>query len=250
MQASPNRWAMRVWLLGAGVLAVCLFGLLTDVRCEAAADSARPNILFIVIDNVGYGDLGCYGNRVIRTPNIDRLAGEGVRLTQFYVGSPSCTPSRGALLTGRHPVRNGLNWQLKPEEQLGIGLPHDERIIPGYLKPLGYATAAFGKWNIGFGPGGRPTERGFDEFFGHASGNIDYYAHDYNGRLDTYRGTENVRVEGYSTDLFADGACNFIRAHAKEPWFVYLPFNAAHEPNDRNTPPGEKTEWQVPGKYP
>ncbi|MBI3462860.1 MAG: sulfatase-like hydrolase/transferase [Planctomycetes bacterium] len=232
---------LQIFLQGLVIFALLCIG-------PAAADPP-PNILLIVIDNVGYGDLGCYGNSAIRTPNMDRLAADGVRLTQFYIGSPSCTPSRGSILTGRHPVHNGLNWQLKPDEQLGIGLPLDEKIIPAYLKPLGYATGAFGKWNIGFGPGGRPTERGFDQFFGHASGNIDYYHHLYNGRLDTYRGTENVRVEGYSTDLFADAARDFIRDHAQQPWFVYLPFNAAHVPNPRNTPPGEKTDWQVPDKY-
>jgi arylsulfatase A-like enzyme len=225
------------------------FAIVSFLCASPASAADPPNILLIVIDNVGYGDLGCYGNTTIRTANMDRLAAEGARLTQFYIGSPSCTPSRGALLTGRHPVRNGLNWQLKPEEQLGIGLPLGEKIIPAYLKPLGYATGAFGKWNIGFGPGGRPTERGFDQFFGHASGNIDYYHHLYNGRLDTYRGTENVRVEGYSTDLFAGAACDFIRANARQPWFVYLPFNAAHVPNPRNTPPGEETDWQAPDKY-
>lgn len=236
---------------GLGLRLVFIVMALNGIARPAPAVDAppRPNILFIVIDNVGEGDLGCYGNKVNRTPVMDRLASEGVRLTQFYCGSPTCTASRGALLTGRHPVRNGLNWQLKPEEQLGIGLPLDERIIPSYLKPLGYATGAYGKWNIGFGAGGRPTERGFDEYFGHASGNIDYYHHLYNGRLDTYRGTDNVRVEGYSTDLFADSAIDFIRRHAGQPWFVYLPFNAVHMPNERNTPPGGKTEFQVPAKY-
>jgi arylsulfatase A-like enzyme len=229
-----------------GALVVAAIGV---APTRAEEPSSRPNILFIVIDNVGYGDLGCYGNPINRTPNMDRLAAQGVRLTQFYIGSPSCSPSRGSFLTGRHPIRNGLNWQLKPEEQLGRGLPLDEKIIPAYLKPLAYATGAFGKWNIGFGPGGRPTDRGFDVFFGHASGNIDYYHHLYNGRLDTYRGTENVRVEGYSTDLFADAAIDFIQAHAKDHWFCYIPFNAAHVPNPLNTPPREKTGWQVPEKY-
>ena len=231
------------------MIGTLICGLLALGPGASADHVPRPNLLFIVIDNVGYGDLGCYGNALNRTPNMDRLAAEGVTLTQFTIGSPTCTASRGAFLTGRHPVRNGLNWQLRPEEQLGTGLPLDERIIPAYLKPLGYATGAFGKWNIGFGPGGRPTERGFDAFFGHASGNIDYDHHLYNGRLDTYRGTENVRVEGYSTDLFADAAIDFIRTHAAQPWFVYLPFNAAHMPNPRNTPPGGKTHWQVPEQY-
>jgi len=224
---------------------------LTLLRAPIVAASVpqRPNVLLILVDNVGYGDLGCYGNAQVKTPNIDRLAAEGVRCTEFYIGSPSCSPSRGALLSGRHPERNGLNWQLKPEESFGVGLPKSEKIIPQYLKPLGYATAAFGKWNIGFGEGVRPTERGFDEFFGHASGNINYFTHRYEGWNDLRRGTEEVQVEGYSTDLFAAAAADFIQRHARRSWFVYLPFNAPHFPMAHQFAPGEKIEWQVPAEY-
>lgn len=201
------------------------------------------------LDNVGYGDLGCYGNADVKTPRLDRLAREGVRCTDFYVSTSSCTPSRGALLTGRYPIRNGLEHQLRPEEnRSGIGLPHREKIIPQYLKPAGYATGCFGKWNIGWAAGSRPTERGFDEFFGHASGNINYYTHTYHGRNDMFRGTEPVKVEGYSTDLFADAARDFIRRNANRPFLVYLPFNAAHFLGKQNMLPGEKPVWQVPGK--
>src|SRR5262245_47628329 len=144
----------------------CLFGPLLPFH---GAD--RPNVLLLFVDNLGYGDLSCYGNAAVKTPNIDRLAAEGVRCTDFTIASPSCSPSRGALLTGRHPERNGLNYQLSQPENLdGVGLPLTEKALPQYLKPLGYATGAFGKWNIGFGKGARPTERGFDEFLGHASG--------------------------------------------------------------------------------
>src|SRR5689334_1464126 len=109
-----------------------------------AADSSRPNILLLWLDNVGYGDLGCYGKGEAKTPHIDRLAAEGVRCTDFYIASPSCSPSRGALLTGRHPLRNGLNYQLSTGEGGWTeGLPETEHIIPQYLKPLGYATGAF-----------------------------------------------------------------------------------------------------------
>jgi arylsulfatase A-like enzyme len=211
----------------------------------------RINILLITADNLGYGDIGCFGNRVIRTPNLDRFARQGVRFTNFYTASPTCTASRAALLTGRHPIRYGLNYQLSVEEnQRGVGLPHSERLIPQYLKPHGYATACFGKWNLGFAPGSRPTERGFDEFLGHRSGNMDYYTHLYNGQPDLYRGTEPVSLQGsYSTDLFADSACDFLRRHAKQPFFLYLPFNAPHYPNPRNLRPGEKLEWQTPAKY-
>lgn len=214
------------------------------------AQSPPPNILLIYLDNVGYGDLGCYGNRDVKTPRIDQLAGESVRCTDFYVVTSSCTPSRGALLTGRYPLRNGLSYQLVTAENWhGIGLPHRERILPQYLKASGYVTGCFGKWNIGFAKGSRPTERGFDEFLGCRSGNINYFTHTYHGEYDMFRGTERHRVEGYSTDLFANATCDFIRRHRSQPWFVYLPFNAAHYVSSINVPAGAKPEWQVPGEF-
>jgi len=116
------------------------------------------------------------------------------------------------------------------------------------LKKAGYATGCFGKWNIGFAPGSRPTERGFDEFLGHASGNIDYYTHNYNRKHDLYRGIKEAHVDGYSTDLFANAASDFIRRQTKaaKPWFAYLPFNAPHFPNPRNKAENEPCIWQAP----
>jgi arylsulfatase A-like enzyme len=213
------------------------------------AEGAQPNIVFMYADNLGHGDLGCYGNAAVKTPHLDRLAAEGVRCTDFYVVTATCTVSRGAVLTGRHPRRNGLLHQLVVEENWhGIGLPHRERIMPQYLKSAGYATACFGKWNIGFAPGSRPTERGFDEFLGCRSGNIHYFAHTYHGEYDLFRGTERHRMEGHSGDLFADAACDFIRrqSSAKKPFFVYLPFNSPHYVSSINMPKGEKPQWQAP----
>jgi len=229
-----------------------LFAIATLMGAASLAQQPpRPNILLLWIDNVGYGDLGCYGNKENKTPNIDRLATEGVRCTDFYIGSPSCSPSRGAILTGRHPLRNGLNYQLSTgERDWTEGLPPTERIIPQYIKPLGYVTGAFGKWNIGFHEGIRPTERGFDEFLGHMSGNIHYYKYLYHGWNDLRLGTEPIDRRGtYSTDLFADAAIDFINRHRQQPWFVYLPFNAAHFVYPHNVEEGEKVEWQVPDKY-
>lgn len=230
---------------------LCLCLLINALVPLVSSAAETPNILLIFVDNVGYGDLGCYGNREIRTPNIDRLASEGVRCTDFYCASPSCTPSRGGLLTGRHPERNGLNWQLNAKQNIsGYGLPLTEKILPQYLKPLGYATGAFGKWNLGFAPGARPTDRGFDEFLGHASGNIHYYKYLYAGQNDLRSGAEVADGHGaYSTDLFADGAIDFIRRHKDQPWLVYLPFNAVHFVSGQNVEKGEKIEWQVPAKY-
>ncbi|NUQ66439.1 MAG: sulfatase-like hydrolase/transferase [Pirellulales bacterium] len=214
---------------------------------QPSAEASRPNLLLMYVDNVGYGDLGCYGNAEVKTPRIDQLAREGVRCTDFYVVASSCTPSRGALLTGRYPKRNGLTHQLATTENwTGIGLPHRERIIPQYLKEAGYATACFGKWNIGFAPGSRPTDRGFDEFLGFRSGNIDYFRHTYHGEYDLFQGTERRKLEGYSTDLFADAAADFLRRNAARPWFVYLAFNAAHFVSKINVAPGEEPQWQAP----
>ena len=217
----------------------------------AAPIAESPNILLLFLDNVGYGDLACYGNKAVQTPNVDRLSHEGVRCTNFYTAAPSCSPSRGALLTGRHPERNGLNYQLSPEENMGgEGLPRSEQIIPQYLKPLGYATGVFGKWNLGFAPGYRPTDRGFDEFLGHMSGNIHYYKHLYRGQNDMRRGTEPIDLAGqYSTDVFAVAAIDFIRRNQARPWFVYLPFNAVHFVSGANTEADEQAQWQVPGRY-
>lgn len=225
------------------------------LACCVAAQAQSPvrdrtNVVLIYIDNVGWGDLASYGNPAIRTPNMDRLVAQGVRLTDFYIPSSSCSPSRGALLTGRYPDRNGLTHQLSVQENWsGIGLPHSERLLPEIMREHGYATAAFGKWNIGFAEGSRPTDRGFDEFIGCISGNCDYYTHVYNGRLDMHVGTEPTRIEGYSTDIFADAAVGFIRRSADRPFFLFVPFNAAHYPNRKNKAAGQLFRWQAPSEF-
>ena len=211
------------------------------------AGGEKPNIVIMLVDNVGYGDLGCYGNRLVKTPRIDRLAAEGVRCTDFYIAAPSCMPSRGALLTGRHPLRNGLNEQIwKIDEHDQVGLSRSEVIMPRYLANAGYASGCFGKWNIGFSPGSRPTDRGFDEYFGNISGNCDYYRYVYNGRHDLYRNTEPAKGEGYSTFAYADAACEFMERNKDRPFLCYVPFNAAHYPNPKNKAPGQPCIWQAP----
>lgn len=239
MQIADGR-RQAVWL-AILLLLVCLAG---------PAQDRPPNIVVITADNLGYSDIGCYGNPTNKTPHLDRLATEGVRLTSFYTAGATCTVSRAALLTGRYPQRIGLNHQLSVEEnRSGVGLPHRERLIPQYLKPLGYATGCFGKWNIGFAPGSRPTERGFNEFLGHRSGNMDYYTHVYAGEHDLYRGTEPAYVDGYATDLFAGAAVDFMRRHRDQPFFLYVPLNAVHYPAARNKAPGRPNVWQAPPEF-
>jgi arylsulfatase A len=217
-----------------------------------ASAAAAPNILLLYVDNLGYGDLPSYGAQTgVITPHLDQLARDGVRCTDFYVVTSSCTPSRGALLTGRYPRRNGLTHQLSPDEnQRGIGLPHRERILPQYLREAGYASGCFGKWNIGFAEGSRPTDRGFNEFLGFRSGNVHYFKHLYHGQMDLRRGTEPEHRRGeYITDLCADQTIDFISRHRDQPWLAYVPFNAVHFVSKINTEPGEEPEWQVPAKY-
>ena len=217
----------------------------------------RPNILIITADNLGYGDLPCYNSdSPIKAPNLDRLAAQGARLTSFYTASPTCTVSRACLLTGRIAQRHGLDYQLPGiKGNYGVGLNHKEILIPQILKtaPTPYATGCFGKWNIGFAEGSRPTERGFEEFIGHASGNMDYYHHIYGGKHDLYKGTEELHADGeYSSDLFADAAIDFIQRKSKskteQPWFCYLPFNAPHFPAAKNKRPGQPVRWQAPDR--
>lgn len=222
------------------------------IDLHSVADAAdRPNILIITADNLGYGDLKSYNPKsTIRTPRLDRLAAEGIRLTDFYTASPTCTVSRACLLTGRVADRHGLKNQLSGlKGNYGVGLAHDEILISQIVRQTGYATGCFGKWNVGFAPGSRPTERGFDEFVGHASGNIDYFHHLYNGKHDLFKNTEPFQADGqYSTDIFADAAIDFIRRRsvAEKPWFCYLPFNSPHFPNAKNKQPGQPTIWQAP----
>lgn len=241
--------------LTSAVLVICTIYILPGCNLTST-DKIKvqaPNILIITVDNLGYGDLPIYNsNSPVKTPNIDRLASQGARLTSFYTAAPTCSASRAALLSGRIPQRNGLDYQLPGiEGNYGIGLSQTETLIPQIIKKSSphYATGVFGKWNIGFAPGSRPTERGFDEFLGHASGNMHYYNHVYKGKHDLYRDTVEINRTGeYCSDLFADAAIDFIRIKTsnENPWFVYLPFNAPHFPSQANQPPGEPNIWQAP----
>jgi arylsulfatase A len=236
------------------ILTVTALLLIPPFALDAAdGPRARPNILIITADNLGYGDLPCYNpSSPIKAPHLDQLAADGARLTSFYTAAPTCTVSRACLLTGRVAQRHGLNYQLPGiKGNYGVGLNQKEILIPQILKnaPTPYATGCFGKWNIGFAKGSRPTERGFDEFIGHASGNMDYYHHIYGGKHDLYQGTEEFHADGkYSTDLFADAAIDFIQRKSRtgQPWFCYLPFNAPHFPAKKNKLPGQPVRWQVP----
>lgn len=197
----------------------------------AAEDLAsRPNIVLIVADDLGYGDLGCYGGRRARTPHLDRLAQEGLRLTDFHANAASCSPTRAALLTGRYQQRSGVVEALSERSP---GLPDEARTMAEYLKSAGYATGIFGKWHLGSRPDSRalPNRQGFDVFCGARHGGIDYVSHvDRYGRLDWWHDEKPVDEAGYATDLLTDHAVRFIERRRAEPFFVYLPHLAVHFP--------------------
>ena len=208
------------------------------------AQSAKPNIVLIVSDDQGYADLGCCGRPELKTPNLDRLAAEGVRLTNFYVTWPACTPSRGSLLTGRYPQRNGLYDMIRNNEvnyghrfteeeysvspEMTLGLDRREVTIAQVLREAGYATGVFGKWDSGRAKRFLPQQRGFDTFFGFSNTGIDYFTHERYGVPSMYRGNERVQVEGYATDLFRREAIEFLNKNSRRPFFLYVPFNAPH----------------------
>jgi arylsulfatase A-like enzyme len=211
-----------------------------------AADAPRPNIVFVLVDDMGYADLGCMGAKDIRTPNIDRLASEGLKFTDFYANAPVCTPTRTAFITGRWQQRTGFEWAMgftaeqyrrvdgkwvEEPDKLALGLSSSETTIAELLKKQGYATGAFGKWHLGYQPEHNPARHGFDEYFGVLLGHADYYRYNYfDGTYCLRDGLEPVKAEGYLTDLISQRAVKFVQKHAKEPFFLYVPYNAVHSP--------------------
>lgn len=147
---------------------------------QAQTPASRPNFLVIVTDDQGIGDVGCYGDPAVRTPNLDRLAASGVRFTQWYSNAPVCSASRAAILTGRYPDRTGVQGALASSPAWDVqGLRKGEVTMPSVLRAKGYRTAAIGKWHLGSAPESRPMAQGFDEFFGWYSGWLDAYSHRY-----------------------------------------------------------------------
>jgi arylsulfatase A-like enzyme len=201
---------------------------------QLAAQPSRPNIIVILSDDQGTVDLGAAGARDIATPHLDALAKRGVRFTQFYSAAPLCSPSRAALLTGRHPIRAGMPTNAPSYPGLP-GMPAQEVTIAELLKASGYATAHIGKWHLGFTPETMPLGQGFDYSFGHMGGCIDNYSHFFHwggpDNHDLYRNGQEVQAPGrFFGDLMVEEAAQFLR-HAKDrPFFLYFALNAPHYP--------------------
>lgn len=202
----------------------------------------RPNIIFIMVDDMGYGDLSSYGQTNYETPQIDLLINQGVKFTNAYSAAAVCSPTRVALMTGLYPARNEIGlWEpltgLRKDSVLG--LPSEIRTLSSLLKKEGYKTALFGKWHLGTHSEFSPNKHGFDYFFGITAGSADYIDHRYfDDSQALFENNKPIEKEGYLTDLITDYTVDFLKEDHQSPFFINLQFTAPHSP------------WQVPGDAP
>jgi len=197
--------------------------------------ASRPSFVFILADDLGYADLGCYGGRGSCSPNLDRVAAEGLRLTDGYANSPVCSPTRFALATGRwqYRLRGGADEPIASRNRGSavLGLPPAHPTLASLLRDAGYATALVGKWHLGFPPHFGPLKSGYQEFFGPMSGSVDYFTHcDSTGTHDLYQGEKEVHRAGYLTDLLTEEAISFVRRAKGKPFLLSLHYTAPHWP--------------------
>ncbi len=199
----------------------------------AASGASPPNVVLIVADDLGYGDLGCYGNGINGTPHLDALAAGGLRFTDFHSGGAMCSPTRASLLTGRYPQTFGdlFDGALSETTQGDLGLPLSAVTLAELLREKGYATACLGKWHLGYRPEHFPTRQGFDLFRGLVSGDGDFHTRiDRSGHPDWWDGETPVTEDGYTTELLTQHAIDFVAANRERPFFLYLPHLAIHFP--------------------
>jgi arylsulfatase A-like enzyme len=225
---TPNR-RIGSWLR-------CRLAAALALLCAAApAAAARPNLVVIMADDLGYADLGCYGNDRYATPHLDALAREGLRFTDFHANGPVCSPTRAALLTGRYQQRSGVDEVVYADPARGKrdshGLPPAEVTFAEGLRAAGYRTGLMGKWHLGYDKKFNPRHQGFDVFRGYLSGNVDFHSHiDQAGIADWWHDLEPVEEPGYSTHLITRHAVRFIEDNATRPFCLYVAHEAPHSP--------------------
>jgi len=229
-------------LLGAGIGAGALAGYSSSARgLTGRRESTLPNFVLILADDLGYGDLACYGNPTNRTPHLDRLAREGLRFTDFHANGPMCSPTRAALLTGQYQQRFGRIFEgpLSAREHAHTGLPLSAVTLPETLKRAGYTTGMFGKWHLGYEQPYLPTRQGFDEIRRLLTGDGDHHSHISRSGDEDWWHDERIEMEtGYSVDLLTRHSIDFMRRNQDHPFFVYLAHLAIHFP------------WQGPDERP
>jgi arylsulfatase A-like enzyme len=220
--------------------------LVSGVSLSTAAD--RPNLVLIMADDMGYGDVSCYADPGYETPNVDRLAAEGLKFTDFHSSGPVCSPTRAGLVTGRYQQRAGIDGVIyaDPRQNRHHGLQSNEITFANCLSDAGYATAIFGKWHLGYETQYNPVRRGFDQFRGYVSGNVCYIAHlDRMGIADWWQDDQLVPEEGYVTHLVTQHAIEFIETHRDEPFCCYVAHECVHAPYQGPDDPPVRREGTV-----
>ncbi|SHN10107.1 Arylsulfatase A [Cyclobacterium lianum] len=242
---------MKNLILVTGLLALLGWG------CNSQPNNAvntkpvgtLPNVVLIMADDLGYNDLGCYGNTTIKTPNIDRMARFGTRLTDYHSNGVVCSPTRASLMTGLYPQEAGVEGVITAKGHRDRGMDPDKFTLAEYLKDSGYATALFGKWHLGYKPEFGPNVQGFDQFVGFVSGNVDYFSHiDQEGYEDWWNNQKLQKEAGYLTDLITGKALEYMEERNKDnPFFLYLAHGAPHSPYQG---PNDKADRTVGGDFP
>jgi len=232
-----------------GAAAVVIPNSGCSVGTSSGMTTELPNIILIMADDLGYGDISCYGSKKIHTPNIDALARGGLKFTDYHSNCPVCSPTRAALLTGRYQQRCGIEGVVTAANHRHTGMALEEITFAEVLKKRGYATGIFGKWHVGYSVEFNPARQGFDEFIGYVSGNVDYHSHiDQAGFDDWWKKSEKTPEEGYSTDLITRHGLDFIERHKDKPFCLYLPHEAPHYPYQGRKDPPERLSSGRKGK--
>lgn len=214
---------------------------LSVISCSKK-EAQKPNIIIIMADDLGYGDISCYGNEYINTPNLDQMAAEGIKFTDFHSNGPVCSPTRAALLTGKYQQRVGIDGVITAKHDRDHGLATSEKTFAESMKEAGYVTGMFGKWHIGYKKELNPIRQGFDEYIGYVAGNVDYHSHiDQAGYEDWWNGDVKKNEKGYSTDLITEHSVDFIKRHKDEPFMLYIPHEAPHGPFQGRTSKAERS---------
>lgn len=228
-----------------------LFSAVTTGLLTLGAASAKPNIIFIMADDLGYADIGCYGNETIKTPHIDKLAAEGVKCTDYHSNGTVCSPTRAALMTGRYQQRSGINGVITAKSHRDVGLALKEWTMGEAMKEQGYATAMFGKWHLGYPAKFNPVHQGFDEFRGFVSGNVDYHHHvDQEGHFDWWEQDKLKDDPGYITDLITSYSIDFIKRKKQSNFCLIINHGAPHYPIQGRNDPGFRIAGQPGNKQP
>jgi arylsulfatase A-like enzyme len=231
---------MLVRLLFYVAILSCLLACANKELSETTQKRA-PNILLIMADDLGYGDIACYGNETIRTPNLDKLASGGVKFTDYHSNGVVCSPTRAALLTGNYQQRTGIEGVVTAKNHRHVGFQADLSLA-AYFKEQNYKTGIIGKWHLGYDTLFSPQNNGFDYFKGYVSGNIDYHSHiDQEGYFDWWEGKDTLSESGYSTDLITSNSIDFIAKNMEQNFFLYVAHEAPHYPYQGRNDPADRT---------